>query len=280
VNKNIKTPSATGKLKVLIYGHPGHWKTRFVGSCGELGPTLLLRPPTDTTASIAGWPNVKEWVIRDHGELEDAYQEVRSSREWSWVWLDSISQWQDTGLDDIWNTVLTEKPARARYGLDQGEYGINMFRISQWVRHMAAQADEGFFNFGITAHPRELSPFEDGEGKEMMMPWIQGRNMAPKICGYMHIVGFIEITKEGKRVLRTESGPRYYAVDRFHAVPKGRLLEPTAKKLVQAIVQNGKPTQPKRTTRLKPMPAAKPTVKTEAREAAKNLQLKYRRASK
>jgi hypothetical protein len=237
MNPNIKPPNVRGRLKWLIYGHPGYQKTRFVGTCGEVGKTLLLRPPTDTTSSIVGTPNVYEWVITDHSMLEDAYQEVRGSKEWTWVWLDSISQWQDTGLDDIWETVVQERPARGRYGLDQGEYGINMWRIAGWVRHMAAQADAGYFNFGITAHTRELSAFEDSTGREVQMPWIQGKNMASKICGYMHIVGYLDQTTKGTPILLTEAGPRYYAIDRFHSVPDGKMLRPTARKLMEVILK-------------------------------------------
>jgi hypothetical protein len=240
MNPNIHKPSLNGRIKMLVYGHPGREKTRFAGSSGEMGKTLILRPPTDSTASVAGWPNVFEWVIHDHGELEDAFQEVRGSKEWEWVWFDSISLWQDTGLDDIWEKVLAEKPARARYGLDQGEYGINMFRIGQWVRHMAAQADAGCFNFGITAHPRELSPFEDEAGREMMMPWVQGKNMAPKVCGYMHIVGYIDVTAKGTKVMHTKESNKWYAKDQFHCFPKGYVASPSVKKFVDTIASRGK----------------------------------------
>lgn len=235
-NPNIHPIRFGGGHKWLIYGHPGRQKTRFIGSCGAMGKTLILRPPTDSPVSIVGWPNVFEWVIEDHGALDDAYREVRGSKEWKWVWLDSISLWQDTGLDDIWDTVITERPQRARYGLDKGEYGINAFRIGQWVRNMTACADEGNFNFGITAHPRELNPFEDGEGREMMMPWIQTRNMAPKVCGYMHIVGYLDLTKQGSPCLYTRESQRYYAKNQWFSLgEKGSLIAPTAAKLDKSI---------------------------------------------
>lgn len=160
--------------------------------------------------------------------------------KYDWVWLDSISSFQDAGLDDIWETVITEKPARKRYGLDKAEYGINMFRLGQWVRDIASLSDNGDFHFGITAWPAELQPSEDEEVDKKLMPWVQGRNMANKICGYTKIVGFGEILPKGTRVLRFMATDRYYAKDSFDMFDDYRLTKPTIGAIEDAVAKQVK----------------------------------------
>lgn len=172
--------------------------------------------------------------------------------------VDSISLWQEIGLDDIWQTVITEKPHRARYGLDKAEYGINMHRLGKWVRDMVGMADAGEFNFGITAHPRDLPSGEGEDADEKMMPYVQGVNMATKICGYMNVVAYYGLTKKGTRCLYTQGTDNHYAKDQFDAFgEKGTLLNPTMPKIIEAIeAQRPKQAAKKRTAATK-KPAAK-----------------------
>lgn len=235
-------------VKILVYGDPGIGKTRFVGTGGA--KTLIIRPPTDNTDSIRD-PGVKEWVVRDWDGMWEAFEYVRHEgfRKFDWIWLDSISAWQDQGLDDIWDTVTTEKPHRKRYGLDKQEYGINMTRLGQWVRHMVGMADDGMFNFGITAWPRELPESDDPDAEEKLMPWVQGKNMATKMCGYMNVVAFMTKTRKGTRILYTEASKGHYAKDQFDAFPDGKLLRPTVPEMMKLITRKrgGRPERPSRT---------------------------------
>jgi hypothetical protein len=165
------------------------------------------------------------------------YLRETNGKDWDWVWLDSISLFQDTGLDDIWAGVIEKKPARKEYGLDRSEYGVNMFRLGQWVRHIVGMEA---FHFGITAHPAEMDdPFGDG-GDYLLMPYIQGKNMSPKICGYMNIVAYMDVRrnkKNGKmvRTLYTNEGDKAYGKDQFNALPEGRMNYPTIPKLLELI---------------------------------------------
>ena len=220
-------------INLLVFADPGWGKTRLAGS--SPGKTLILRPPQDHTDSIlkADRASTKEWVLNDWDDMWEAMEFCRhDGKQFDWIWLDSISLLQDIGLDDIWNTVITEKPARKRYGLDKQEYGINMFRLSQLIRQIVAA---GEFNFGVTAHPAELAWSEDEETMDKLMPWVQGKNMAPKISGYMNMVAFGDQTDSGKRQLHFTATSRYYAKDQFDAFPKGKLLDPTMPKIVDAI---------------------------------------------
>jgi hypothetical protein len=170
--------------------------------------------------------------------MEEVYEHCRheGGELYDWVWLDSISSYQDIGLDDLWETIIIEKPARKRYGLDKGDYWINMQRLGRWVRDMATLSDTGAFNFGITAWPAELSPSpEDEEIDRKMMPWVQGKNMAMKVCGYSNVVAFGSVTSKGTRRLQLNETEHIYAKDQFDMTDKGFMLNPTIPKIEAAI---------------------------------------------
>lgn len=223
------------KINLLVFAEPGWGKTRLAGT--SPGDVLILRPPTDHTDAIldSDRPRVSEWILRDWDDIWESMEFLRhDGAKYDWVWVDSISLLQDFGLDDIWDTVIKEKPARKRYGLDKQEYGINFFRLGQYLRHIVGAAE---FNFGMTAHPAMLpanSDQEDEEAEEKLMPWIQGKNMSPKFCGYMNMVAYGDIRKNGKRRLQFNATDRSYGKDQFDAFPDP-LLDPTMPKIISAI---------------------------------------------
>lgn len=226
---------------LLVYAMWGVGKTVFVGSGGP--KTLIMRPPTDHTDSIITHYPVgkrpKEWIMHDWDEMAEGHEYLRlHGEEWDWVWLDSISLWQDTGLDDIWAATIAHNPARnlKHAGIDKGEYGRNMDRLSAWVRNTVGIDT---FNFGITAFP--TTRFDaPGTEERKLMPWVQGKMMSEKICGYMNMVGYMEkkISPSTKRVYRQisfEETEDYYAKDQFNAFEKGRLIDPTLAKISAAV---------------------------------------------
>jgi hypothetical protein len=221
----------SGKICLCVYGRPGVGKTALIGSSTQR--VLILRPPMDHVDSIltvhGPKPFFKEKIIRGWNDMDDAANYMRDARgkpDVDWVWLDSISLFQDTGLDDIWANVLASPKGAHRkvHGLDKGEYGTNMERISQWVRQMISLPG---FHLGITAHPMQVMDAETDE--LVMMPFIQGKDMAPKIAGYMNIVGHY-VLKDRARILRTTSHNRYYAKDDFGVL--GTMRNPTLDQIV------------------------------------------------
>jgi hypothetical protein len=257
-----------------IFGAPGVGKTRLIGSSAEVGPTMIIRPPTDHTDSVRPQDKerIEERVSRDWNDMYELLDELRMGgwpdkkilKEYpagaqAFGWLDSISGWQDFGLDDLFESAVNRKPSRKDYGPDQGEYGINMFRIGAWFRHIVGP---DLFNFGFTAWTAQLkSPDldEDGDPTEKLMPWVQGKNMSPKLCGYMNMVAYLDQAKSGKRILHVNSTDTYYAKDQFDALMDkgGKMVEPTMAKLWRAIEQSpgrskgrsGTTTTTRRTTR-------------------------------
>lgn len=224
---------------MCVYAEPGVGKTRLVGT--SPGRLLILRPPVDHLDSLLlpDKTRAEQWVIRDWDDMNTAEEYLRADggKDYDWVWVDSWSLLQDVLIDDIWETAKADKPARAKYWLDKGEYGINMGRIGSWMRHVIGPDT---FNFGWTGHPAALaSPDldEDGDPVEKLMPWVQGKNMSPKCCGYMNLVAFMEVTgKNRRRVLRTQADTRFYAKDQFDAFGEsGVVWDPTMPKIVKLI---------------------------------------------
>lgn len=248
--KHVPETSGGGKAAMMLYGVPGSGKTRLIGTGGK--GTLILRPPTDHTTSIRT-AGVDELVVSDWASMEEAYSFLREggAEEYKWVWLDSISAFQDAGLDDIWATVIAQKPHRKEYSLDKSEYGVNMHRLGLWVRQFVALANEGRCNVGVTAHPSE-APDPTNDDEMTMMPYVQGRNMPQKICGYMNIVALLDLDRRDaklRRILRTRASDRYYAKDQFDAFPSGKLIGPDMAKIEAALGLNK--TTKRRTSRRK-----------------------------
>lgn len=179
-------------------------------------------------------------VVKDWTDMLDALEYLRHEGDkWDWVWLDSISLFQDVGLDDMFAAAVEAKPSRKEYGPDRAEYRVNMWRLEQFIRH-AVGAE--LFNFGVTAHPFWMTMQGDESPEsayEKLMPWIQGKAMPTKISGYMNIVGFMEVknNKDGeRRVIHTRANQRWFAKDQFNAFgATGDITNPTMPGIVAAI---------------------------------------------
>jgi AAA domain len=199
-------------------------KTVLLGT--NAGNTLILRPPTDHTESIHNpKPGMEEWVVRDWDEMNEVGEFLRMEGAQHYggpddvVCFDSVSLWQDIGLDDIWEATKSNNPARDQKhaGKDKGEYGRNMDRLSEWLR---AAVGLDSFNFCVTAHPTEK--LNDPLGNRRMMPWVQGKGMSVGLCGMMTMVAYYEVRFDDQgapyRLLHTESTEDFYCKNQYAAV--------------------------------------------------------------
>jgi len=245
-------------------------KTVLVGTTP--GRVLILRPPVDHTDSILiPHDGLEEWVVKDWDEMNEVseYLRLEGGQDFDWVWLDSISLWQDVGLDDIWEATKERNPERnAKHaGIDKGEYGRNMDRLKQWIRGVVGLDS---FNFGFTAHPTEK--LNDPSGERKMMPWIQGKGMSTGICGYMNIVAYYEVKHRESgavRVLHTESTEDFYCKNQY--APPGKpwnpLENPEMSDLLKGIEAARKTRAGKGEGRSRPKPGS--STRGRSRPAAK-----------
>ena len=225
------------RAKMMVVAEPGIGKTRLAGTSPS---GLIIRPPTDHTDSIPENSECDEVVVETWQDMEDVYEALRhggwknsvTGKPYAWAWLDSISAWQDFGVDEIFAQAVERKPARAEYGPDKGEYGINMQRIGRWVRQMCSLQD---VNFGITAHPERI---EDQDGDLLLMPYVVGKNMPQRIAGYMTIVAHLVVRRDNegndRRVLITKKDDKFYAKDQ-HGKLKPHMPDPTIPKIERAL---------------------------------------------
>lgn len=265
----IGPPEMSNHIKIGIHGDSGVGKSRLAAT--SPGKVLIAKAPYENIDSWlpadkarAARGEIEVATIRDENDLNGTNGLLQHLREegqiYDWVWMDGVQTIFEAMMDDIWEVVIAEKPARARYGLDQAEYGINMDRLSRFLRY-ALGPDK--FNFGFTAWSEKMiSPDkdEDGDPIEKLMPYIQGKGMALKFTGYMNVVAYMSTTtvkgrSDNVRVLRTESSPNYYAGDKFDAF-NGRVLDPTIPKIEALVKKSSGWTAPKGKTTTTASPTA------------------------
>jgi len=242
---SIQPIGQEARVAMLVHGYPGSGKTYLASTMPR---TLIIRPMVDHTVSIPteNRKNVQEAVVTswpDMWELRDYLLYGSPEEEFDWVWLDSISAFQEIGLQDIFDVIVAAKPHRAGGPIDRGEYGENMRRLADFVRLMVGKAH---IHFGITAWP---FPTESPTGEDIFMPWVQGKSMPERITGYMNVVGYMAIHQKTNRrrekvgdpyrTMFTNLTDRYYAKDQFDAFG-GELVDPTMPKIMAAIEATGR----------------------------------------
>jgi hypothetical protein len=262
---NIRPVTASDHVKILLFGVSGIGKTQLIGSFTKIrygtrpAKVLLIRPPTDSAAPLVRlkYP-VQEIVVSSWEEMFETEDYLRiHGAEWDWVVFDSITLWEEIGLDDVWEAAKAKNAARAQYGRDKQEYGITMQRMDEWLRHVIG-LDK--FNFCVTALPMMVSDPETGE--QLWYPSVQGREGSKRvhmICGYFNVVAYYGITRDSdgkvkRRTLHLQQDGEHYAKDQYDSQPKGRLVNPDMPTLMAGIDQvraatTGTPTTKRRTRR-------------------------------
>lgn len=246
----------TRGINLMLYSENGVGKTPLLGT-GER--TLILDADNGAeSAALWGKSTARKRIVTSWDDLDDCYEYLRHTPDhpFKWVWLDSVSTFQEIGLfDDIMPKLVAVKSHRKVYHADKGDYGENMARLKIWVRKMAGLP----VNFGMTAHPFRG---EDVSGDVMYAPFIQGKNMVPTICSYMNVIGYLtKVERQGKTYQVLYTGPHpdldmYMVRDRFNALG-GRMISPTIPKIQSAIeakikeanARNRRPAVAKKATR-------------------------------
>jgi hypothetical protein len=238
-------------VRILVYSYPGVGKSVLAGSSAEVGKTLILNadgPDGPESMRAMGYdPDVYD--VKSFKELDEAYEYLRHGgrEEYDWVWLDSITLFQELGMDQIMAELVKKSPHRDINLPDKPQYLLTQNKLGLWIRRMKGLP----MNFGMTAHVMKIGTDDDDEEESgvQYMPAIQGGqgNMSSKICGYVGIVGRMYIHRKrvapkggGRpvvrrtRVLQAQPSGKWYAKDRFAALGT-ELVNPTMAQIVESI---------------------------------------------
>lgn len=240
----IRPISEIGKhVNFLLHSEPGVGKTPFIATGAK---TLILDADSGIDSAAFAGSKADVWTVEDHRTLYDVLEYLKHENHgYKWVWLDSLTLYQEKGLEDVMADLVATKKHRDIDLPDRGEYRLNYGRILRWVRHMSAQP----FHFGITTH----SMYD--EDSEMHVPLIAGQSkngpMWTKVCGFMGIVGYLRSAKkkDGSKqwVLHLDRNYKdYYARNRYGL---DRIVAPTIPKLERAVFGEA----PKKKRRRKPV---------------------------
>lgn len=266
---NIRPITASKHVKIFLFGVSGIGKTQLLGSLTKIkygtraAKVLLIRPPTDSVAPLVrlGY-NIDEIVVHNWEDMFEAEDHLRiHGKEYDWVLFDSMTLWEEIGLDDVWEAAKLRPGGehRAKFGRDKQEYGITMQRMDEWLRHVVGMDT---FNLVVTALPMLVSDPETGE--QLWYPSVQGREGSKRvhmICGYFNVVAYYGITRDSdgkvkRRTLHLSQDGEHYAKDQYDSQPKGRLINPDMPTLMAGIDAargaKSKPAAPKRATTKRP----------------------------
>jgi phage nucleotide-binding protein len=238
-------------IRMIVYGEPGVGKTPFACSAPN---ALVLDGDGGLESALVAGSTAKVWTVNDWNDMLEAYNWLAGGghRQFDWLILDSITLFQERGLDNVMDDLVAKKSHRSIYLPDQGDYGQNMSRLGRTLRDLKKLP----MNQVWTAHVfKEDYEKADGSIVERHMPLIQGKGMTNKICGYAGIVAHLETTerrdkatKEIKEypVLTTSKKDGWYGKDRYSAI--GRMVNPTVPKVIAAIEAKLDPTKANKET--------------------------------
>lgn len=274
----IRPVGESSRVNLCLHTDIGWGKTTFIGSGGKEYDIILMRPPVDHVDAIIG-SGVREIVVKNWEEFFEGLDMVLHLPKPPDIFaMDSISLLQDVGLDDVYEGVLDSKGAvgsdarnyRERFGPDQGEYRVNMWRVGQWVRRAVSAAE---FDLIITAHSFHYEP--KGSDESYIAPWVQGKAMPERICGMMNIVGYGTIeertvrgNKKDVRVIHWDKTEEYYAKNQFKngaesVFPSGMSVNPSLPEIWEAI-KKGRAVTPGRRPGKRPTSTPRPSGRPSA----------------
>lgn len=251
----ISPVGAQTDIRMMMFAASGRGKTSLIATAAAAGrKVLLIRSPLDHVPRRALGTGMEEWVVSSWEDLmggSGVLDYVRYEGDsWDWIWLDCWSIIQHVMLDDVWAGTVAEKPSRAfilddkgqpgkpnlspSSGLDKGEYGRNMERTGQFLRHMVGSKG---YHLGITAHAVELPHPDNPDLGLVLQPWIQGKGMIPAICGMMNVICYLDVADDdGTRVLKFKETETLYAKDQTDSfLPDGEVEDPDLGKITDTI---------------------------------------------
>jgi len=208
---------ATARLKCLVYGEAGAGKTRLCATVPDLSRALIL-------SAEAGLLSLRDYSI-DYVEissmdnLKDAWSHLKSSTDYDWVMLDSISEIAETCLAA---EKASSKDPRKAYG----EMADRMFRLLRSFRDLD-------MHVYMSA---KLSRVDDG-GRQLFGPSLPGRQLEQGIAYLFDEVFVLHVNRDDEdhliRTLQCQGDSHYIAKDRSGAL---ELYEAPSLKSIQSKI--------------------------------------------
>jgi hypothetical protein len=177
-------------VRLLLYADPGTGKSAFAGTAPKA--LYLKMDPNVNPAFLVGGSTADVWAIETWKDLHEARDYIinEGHREYEWVVGDSLTLFQEKGLDDVMMSKVKANPERRKRELrDKAEYGENMTRIRLLIKDLSRVPMHMLW----TAH-RMIG--EDKEGNDIFVPMIHGLNMPEYVASWMNIVAHYEVTGE------------------------------------------------------------------------------------
>lgn len=238
----VVKPDEIEYLNILIYGDMGVGKTRLAASASvveELQPVLLIDAEAGTLSISKVYPDVHVVKMSNFGDLKYIRDLMNSGRiPYKTIILDSISEVQDIGMDDILAVQVAKSDRERDEDMpEQADWGRNRNQIRKMIRAFK----NARCHFIVTALAQETD-------RGVIKPALSGQS-ANRVPGQMDEVLYMQIgevaidpkdPKKGKkevRALLTEKTNKIFAKDRSGTLPKV-VTEPTMQELFDYFTGN------------------------------------------
>lgn len=191
----IKIYSPTShKIKALIYGDSGTWKTSFWATA----PNVIFASAEAGMLSL-GNKKIPYVEIKSLKDLQDLYLYLAKwGHKFETVVIDSISE-----INDLIKTELEAKRGRPLQIQDWGEIAKQIENILRKFR-------------GLDMHVIMIAQEQVERDDQKITKYVPSLNWktATKIAYFMDIVGHIEITATWEHIINTVPSPKYLTKDR------------------------------------------------------------------
>jgi phage nucleotide-binding protein len=215
--KPTEAPKMLGS-SAIIFGVPGVGKTVFCASAADSphGKKVLFIDVEGGTRSISDRKDVDVFRPSEIGEVKEVWDFLNDGEhEYKTIVIDTLNELQKVGLRDILRTAKDpEWP-----GLQ--DWGKSTEQMTRLVRAFRDLGQEQGINILFTAHANEQK--DEVTGAVLIRP-----NLTPKateaVCGIVDMVGYMRMTREGKRELLLR--PTNTIVAKYRQPLTGPQLEP------------------------------------------------------